>query len=84
MLEEQNGATEFFRPFEQAWHKQLVEWLRLDSHADGMPSSMRSVFEKEVEDEVSQWKENLAKSKEDVSSLQNVPWLHGYETNIQR
>lgn len=72
MLEDQTDATPFFRPFEQAWHKQQVEWLRLDSYREGMPPGMRSIFEKEVKDEVAEWKEKLIKSEEDVSPFKNT------------
>lgn len=66
MLETQENTTPFFRPFEQAWHKQLVEWLRLDTYADGMPSSMLQAFETEVQQEVEQWKETLDQAEETV------------------
>lgn len=67
MLDGQKNAKPFFRPFEEAWHKQQVEWLRLDSYYEGMPSNMRSIFEKEVQENSEQWKEELLNAKKDVS-----------------
>lgn len=68
MLEGQENTTPFFRPFEQAWHKQLVEWLRLDTHTEGMPPAMLQAFETEVQREVEQWKDGLLTAEENVSS----------------
>lgn len=68
MLEGQKNATPFFRPFEEAWHKQQVEWLRLTSYYEGMPLDMRSIFEKEVQQDCEQWKEELLNSENNVCS----------------
>jgi len=66
MLEGQKNATPFFKPFEQAWHNQLVEWLRLDSYNKGMPPNMRLTFEREVHHEVEQWREELFEAENNV------------------
>lgn len=66
MLDAQSNARPFFRPFENAWHHQTVEWLRKDTYQDGMPSDLRSTFESELQDETSAWQAALSKAQSDV------------------
>jgi len=66
MLDGQKDANPIFRPFEEAWHKQQVEWLRLHSYDEGMPLNMRSIFEKEVQADSETWREELIKAEKDV------------------
>lgn len=73
MLEGQEIATTFFRPFEEPWHKLLVEWLRLEKYAEGMPSDMRQSFEQQLQEESRQWENELLQAEKIVRLSLSIP-----------
>lgn len=75
MLDGQLTAERFWRPFEPAWRFQLVEWLKDNSYASGMPSDKRANFDKVLREGVDDWQKRLRDAGDEVRvSASLIDW----------
>ncbi len=67
MLEGQLNCTPFLRLFEDGWHHHIIEWLRRDDYANGMPADANSKYEDDMHSGIKEWQEELSKAQQVVS-----------------